>query len=161
MALDVRQVASKRDFNTFIKLPWRLYRNEPNWVPPLLFDRKRFLDRSRNPFFEHAEVEFFLGVVPTSPYVLPGTPEFAESVVPYLGRTNTLVLASHGTVAFGPDLETARQNTEYLDAYCRVLLLARPLGGPQRLSDESVQELLALKRRHGLDDVRLDNGEPS
>jgi GNAT superfamily N-acetyltransferase len=59
-ALEIRPVASKRDLNTFIKLPWRLYRNEPNWVPPLLFDRKRFFDRGRNPFFEHAEVEFFL-----------------------------------------------------------------------------------------------------
>jgi GNAT superfamily N-acetyltransferase len=59
-ALEVRPVASKRELNTFIKLPWRLYRNEPNWVPPLVFDRKRFLDRSRNPFFKHAEVELFL-----------------------------------------------------------------------------------------------------
>lgn len=60
MALDVRPVASKRDLDTFIKLPWRLYRNEPNWVPPLLFERKRFLDRQRNPFFEHADAEYFL-----------------------------------------------------------------------------------------------------
>jgi GNAT superfamily N-acetyltransferase len=59
-ALEVRPVASKRELNTFIKLPWRLYRNEPNWVPPLLLDRKRFFDRGRNPFFKHAEVEFFL-----------------------------------------------------------------------------------------------------
>jgi GNAT superfamily N-acetyltransferase len=59
-ALEVRPVADKRELNTFIKLPWRLYRNEPNWVPPLVFDRKRFLDRSRNPFFKHAEVELFL-----------------------------------------------------------------------------------------------------
>ena len=35
----------------FIKLPWRLYRNEPNWVPPLVSERKKFLDRDRNPFF--------------------------------------------------------------------------------------------------------------
>ena len=59
-AVEIRPVASKRELNTFIKLPWRLYRNEPNWVPPLLFDRKRFLDRRRNPFFKHADVEFFL-----------------------------------------------------------------------------------------------------
>ena len=60
MALEVRPVASKSDLNTFIKLPWRLYRNEPNWVPPLLFERKRFFDRDRNPFFRHAEAEYFL-----------------------------------------------------------------------------------------------------
>jgi GNAT superfamily N-acetyltransferase len=58
--LEVRPVADKRELNAFIKLPWRLYRNEPHWVPPLLFDRKRFFDRGRNPFFKHAEVEFFL-----------------------------------------------------------------------------------------------------
>jgi GNAT superfamily N-acetyltransferase len=58
--LAVRPVADKRELNEFIKLPWRLYRNEPRWVPPLLLDRKRFFDRKRNPFFSHAEVEFFL-----------------------------------------------------------------------------------------------------
>lgn len=60
MALEVRPVAGKRDLNTFIKLPWRLYRNERYWVPPLLFERRRFLDRRRNPFFRHAEAEYFL-----------------------------------------------------------------------------------------------------
>jgi GNAT superfamily N-acetyltransferase len=60
MALEVRPVADKRELDAFIKLPWRLYRNERNWVPPLLFERKRFLDRKRNPFFEHAEAEYFL-----------------------------------------------------------------------------------------------------
>src|SRR5205823_1904025 len=37
-----------------------LYRNEPLWVPPLLIERKQFLDRRKNPFFEHAEAEYFL-----------------------------------------------------------------------------------------------------
>jgi GNAT superfamily N-acetyltransferase len=59
-ALEVRPVAGKRELDAFIKLPWRIYRNEPRWVAPLLFDRKRFLDRKRNPFFKHAEVELFL-----------------------------------------------------------------------------------------------------
>jgi GNAT superfamily N-acetyltransferase len=60
MGLDVRPVASKRDLTTFIKLPWRLYRNEPNWVPPLVFERRQFLDRRRNPWFEHGEAQYFL-----------------------------------------------------------------------------------------------------
>ena len=51
---------SKRDLMRFIKLPWRLYRNEPRWVPPLIRERKRHLDREHNPFFEHAEAEYFL-----------------------------------------------------------------------------------------------------
>ncbi len=60
MGLDVRPVTSKRDLTTFIKLPWRLYRNEPNWVPPLVFERRQFLDRTKNPWFEHGEAEYFL-----------------------------------------------------------------------------------------------------
>jgi GNAT superfamily N-acetyltransferase len=56
----VRPVAGKRDLNAFIKLPFRLHRSHPHWVAPLIFDRKSFLDRSKNPFFEHAEAEFFL-----------------------------------------------------------------------------------------------------
>lgn len=60
MALEVRPVASKRDLTTFIKLPWRLYRNEPHWVPPLISDRRKFLDRRKNPWFEHGEAQYFL-----------------------------------------------------------------------------------------------------
>lgn len=60
MGLDVRPVASKRDLTTFIKLPWRLYRNEPNWVPPLVSERRQFLDRRKNPWFEHGEAQYFL-----------------------------------------------------------------------------------------------------
>ena len=60
MALEIRPVTGKRDLNAFIKLPQRLYRTEPNWVAPLTIDLKHRLDRSRNPFFEHAEAEYFL-----------------------------------------------------------------------------------------------------
>jgi GNAT superfamily N-acetyltransferase len=55
-------VRSGRDLMRFIKLPWRLYRNEPRWVPPLISERKRHLDREHNPFFEHAEAEYFLAL---------------------------------------------------------------------------------------------------
>ncbi len=44
----------------FIKLPWRLYAGESNWVAPLLFERRQFLDPKKNPFFEHAEVQLFV-----------------------------------------------------------------------------------------------------
>jgi GNAT superfamily N-acetyltransferase len=59
-SVDVRPVRSKRDLIRFIRLPWRLYRGSPLWVPPLISERKRFLDRDRNPFFEHADAEYFM-----------------------------------------------------------------------------------------------------
>jgi GNAT superfamily N-acetyltransferase len=60
VSVEVRPVRSRGELMRFIKLPWRLYRNEPLWVPPLVSERKRHLDRRKNPFFKHAEAEYFL-----------------------------------------------------------------------------------------------------
>lgn len=56
----VRPVAGKRDLRAFIELPYRLRRGDPQWVPPLRFERRQFLDRSKNPWFAHAEAELML-----------------------------------------------------------------------------------------------------
>lgn len=60
MGLEIRPVQSRRESRTFVKLPWRLYREEPNWVAPLLMDLKKRLDQNKNPFFEHARAQYFL-----------------------------------------------------------------------------------------------------
>jgi hypothetical protein len=60
MSIEVRPVQSGSDLMRFIRLPWRLYRNSPRWVPPLISERKHHLDREKNPFFQHAEAEYFL-----------------------------------------------------------------------------------------------------
>lgn len=58
--LEVRPVSSKKEMGEFIRLPWKIYRDNPHWVPPLLLQLKKNLDRKKNPFFEHSQVEFFL-----------------------------------------------------------------------------------------------------
>jgi GNAT superfamily N-acetyltransferase len=58
--IEVRPVRTRGELMTFIRLPWRLYQGTDNWVPPLISERKRHLDRQRNPFFEHAEAEYFI-----------------------------------------------------------------------------------------------------
>jgi GNAT superfamily N-acetyltransferase len=58
--LAVRRVESKKDLRMFIKFPWKVYAGNEYWVPPLLLDRKKILDRSKNPFYRHAEMELFL-----------------------------------------------------------------------------------------------------
>ena len=60
MALTVRTVSGRRDLNAFIDVPFRLRRDDPQWVPPLRFERRAFLDRKKNPWFEHSEAEYFL-----------------------------------------------------------------------------------------------------
>jgi hypothetical protein len=60
MSLVIAPVRSSRDLKLFIKFPWKLYRDNPNWVPPLIMDQKTLLSREKNPFFQHATIEYFL-----------------------------------------------------------------------------------------------------
>jgi len=47
-------------FRAFIDLPYRLYRNQPHFVPPLRRERLDLFDKAHHPFFRHAEGAFFL-----------------------------------------------------------------------------------------------------
>jgi L-fuculose-phosphate aldolase len=101
------------------------------------------------------EVEVFLGEVPMAVYETPGNQKFAETIVPYLKDCNTIILANHGTVTFGPTVEAAYFNTEIIDAYCKILILARQLGRVNYFDEQKTKELLDLKKRLGYDDVRF------
>jgi L-fuculose-phosphate aldolase len=103
------------------------------------------------------EVEVFLGEVPIAMYETPGNQKFAETILPFVKNCNTVILANHGTVSWGPDLEKAYWNTEIVDAYCRILILAKQLGPINYFSDEQTRELLALKQKLGYTDPRLEN----
>src|SRR3954463_4730554 len=58
--IEVTKLVSRADRDAFIRFPWRIYANDPAWVPPLLIERKEFLDREKHPFFEQGKAEFFL-----------------------------------------------------------------------------------------------------
>jgi hypothetical protein len=59
-AISVRQAGSARELEEFVRLPWSIYRGDRCWVPPLIAQQKKMLDRSRNPFFRHARAAYFL-----------------------------------------------------------------------------------------------------
>ncbi|MEO5930654.1 MAG: hypothetical protein ABIR47_12030 [Candidatus Kapaibacterium sp.] len=60
MSISISTVHTAADLNRFIKMVWPLYRNDPTWVPPVIADRKKLLNRKKNPFYKHAEMELFL-----------------------------------------------------------------------------------------------------
>jgi L-fuculose-phosphate aldolase len=101
------------------------------------------------------EVEVFMGEVPIAPYETPGGQAFADTVLPFLKATNTIILKNHGTVSFGKSLMDAYWKTEILDSYCRILLLAGQLGKVTYFSETESRELLELKKKLGFDDPRF------
>src|SRR3954469_625349 len=101
------------------------------------------------------EIEVFLGEVAISPYETPGGKKFAETILPFVKQSNAILLANHGRVSFGESVERAFWWTEVLDAFCRILILARQLGPIQYLSKQHTQELIDLKAKWGFTDPRL------
>ncbi len=60
--LSVQQVepSSAADVRRFLRLPFRLYRGHPLWVPPILVDASAQLNPRKHPFYEHSQAEFYL-----------------------------------------------------------------------------------------------------
>ena len=59
-SIEIRLVESKSQLKDFVKLVWKINSQDPNWVPPLLMDRYKLLNKEKNPFFKHAEADYFL-----------------------------------------------------------------------------------------------------
>jgi L-fuculose-phosphate aldolase len=104
-----------------------------------------------------AEADVFLGDVPLVPYETPGTAAFAQAILPFVHDSNVCLLANHGAVTYGPNLEQAYNLMEVLDAYCRILLLSEQLGSVRTLSPEHRGALAKIRQRSGF--VPLSKGE--
>jgi GNAT superfamily N-acetyltransferase len=60
MAVEVREIDARRGLREFIRFPFRLYRNNRYWVPPLLMDERNTLDPRKNPAFNHCRAKYFM-----------------------------------------------------------------------------------------------------
>jgi len=100
------------------------------------------------------EVEIFIGEAPITKYAIPGSQEFADTVLPFVHKANVVILANHGTVSYAETVEKAYWWTEILDAYCRILMLARDLGRVNYFTEPEAKALLQLKGQWGFRDPR-------
>lgn len=58
--IKIRAARSRKERLEFIRMVWDLYKDDPNWVPPIEMDRMRLIDTEKNPFYKHARVELFI-----------------------------------------------------------------------------------------------------
>lgn len=58
--LQIHEVQNKDDLEAFIAFPWQVYAGDPYWVPPLIGERKEFLDPDESPFFQHGSGRYFI-----------------------------------------------------------------------------------------------------
>lgn len=106
------------------------------------------------------EFEVFVGKVAISPYETPGTEAFAQTVLPFVKQHNTVLLSNHGIVCWADTVTHAEWYAEVLETYCWTLMLATQLGVPiSHISEQQGSDLLAIKKRLGLPDVRFDTSK--
>lgn len=60
--ISIRPVMTSRDLSSFIMLPFRLYQNDQNWVPPLISEQKKFFNPRKNPYYLHSEVMLYIAI---------------------------------------------------------------------------------------------------
>ncbi len=58
--ITIREVHTAKDLKTFTLLPWKVYQGDPYWVPPLIGETMKLLDKKKSPFFDFGEAGYFL-----------------------------------------------------------------------------------------------------
>jgi L-fuculose-phosphate aldolase len=96
-----------------------------------------------------SEVILTLGCVPLTGYGTPSTQELPESLRPFIPHHDALLMANHGAVAYGPDLETAYYRMETLEHFAKITLVARLVGKPKELPAAAIEKLLDVRERAG------------
>jgi GNAT superfamily N-acetyltransferase len=52
-AVEIRAALTRLERRRFLEFPWQIYANDPMWIPPLLLERRSFIDPRRHPFYQH------------------------------------------------------------------------------------------------------------
>jgi L-fuculose-phosphate aldolase len=102
------------------------------------------------------EQEVFVGPVALAPYETPGTKQFAETVLPFVRKHNTILLANHGIVCWADSVTHAGWFVEVIETYCKTILIASQLRNSlPEIPPAKIKDLLAIKKRLGLPDARF------
>ena len=91
------------------------------------------------------ELPVVVGPTALVPYGRPGTPALAAAMSPFLPRHEVFLLANHGVTALGTSLTDALLRMESVEQAARILVVARLLGGAQRLAPEEAAALASLR----------------
>src|SRR5262249_26671435 len=96
-----------------------------------------------------SEVILTLGCILLTAYGTPSTDEVVDSLTPYIPHHDALLLANHGAVSYGPDLELAYARMETLEHFAKITLIAKLVGQPSELPPEAIAKLLDVRERAG------------
>ena len=93
-----------------------------------------------------SEAIMTLGSVPVAPFAVPGSEDVPESIAPFLQYHDAILLANHGALTVGVDLEQAYYRMETLEHFAKTSLVARLLGGAKELPRNKIDECCEIAK---------------
>ncbi|MFI5324766.1 MAG: N-acetyltransferase [Candidatus Rokuibacteriota bacterium] len=54
------EMGRRKELKAFVNFPWKIYRDDPNWVPPLIFEQLQFFTPGRNPYLAHSAAQLYM-----------------------------------------------------------------------------------------------------
>jgi len=136
MAVEVREVSSRRELKTFIYLPERIHRGHANWVPPLYLDERKYFDRTKNKAFSYCPTILLLawrGGRPVGRVMGIINPRFNEH--------RKVSLARFGCLETFEDRETVHRLLAGIEDWARGRGMTRIIG-PYGFSDQDPEGFL-------------------
>lgn len=94
------------------------------------------------------EVVIGLGQIPLAPYGTPGTPELARTLEPLVPQYDAVLMANHGVVTYGVDLQSAYMKMETVEHFAQIALITHILGKQQLLDCAELEKLIAARTKY-------------
>jgi len=94
-----------------------------------------------------SEVLLSLGAVPLAHYATPGTSELSESLEPLIPHHDAVLMANHGVVTYGGNIEQAYMNMETVEHFAKIALVVKQLGCASPLRGEQISKLDEMRHR--------------
>ena len=95
-----------------------------------------------------SELVVSLGAIPLASYATPGTADLSESLRPFIADYDAILMANHGVVSYGKDLEDAYLKMETVEHFAKIMLVAHQLGGAQSLSKPDLRKLMEARTKY-------------
>jgi L-fuculose-phosphate aldolase len=95
-----------------------------------------------------SEIVVTLGSVPLAPYATTGSAELSQSLSPFIPSHNAILMANHGVVTYGADLQQAYMRMEAVEHYAKIVLVARQLGRAEWLDSCEIERLAEVRSRY-------------
>ena len=145
LKLDGTQISGEKEASTELPFHLALYRHRSD-INAIVHTHSTYATVLACLGWEIPAVHYLVGFsghrVPLAPYALFGSRELSQNIIETIGKRNAILLANHGLVAVGKDIETAFRVAEQIEFVAKVYYLAKCAGEPNLLSRTAMEHVL-------------------